>query len=33
MCNSSFFVPSGGGLSRIIMQMVELKGKKVVKGE
>ena len=33
MCNSSFFVPSGGGLSRIIARMVKLKGKKVVKGE
>ena len=33
MCNSSFFVPSGGGLSRIISRMIKLKGKKVVKGE
>ena len=33
MCNSSFFVPSGGGLSRMIVQMVKLKGRKVVKGE
>ena len=33
MCNSSFFVPSGGGLSEMIVQMVQLKGKKVVKGE
>ena len=33
MCNSSFFVPSGGGLSRMIVQMVKLKGGKVVKGE
>lgn len=33
MCNSSFFVPSGGGFSRLIAQMVKLKGKNVVKGE
>lgn len=33
MCNSSFFVPSGGGFSMIIERMVKLKGKKIVKGE
>ena len=33
MCNSSFFVPRGGGFSRMSAQMVKLKGKKVVKGE
>ncbi|MAB71969.1 MAG: hypothetical protein CMJ54_05640 [Planctomycetaceae bacterium] len=33
MCSSGFFVPSGGGLSRIIVRMVKLNGKRVVKGE
>ena len=30
MCNSSFFVPGGGGLSRTVSKVVELKGKTVV---
>jgi len=30
MCNSSFFVPSGGGLSRTISNIVKLKGKTVI---
>ena len=30
MCNSSFFVPSGGGLSKAVLNIVKLKGKTVV---